>query len=1073
MNLAQESMASEQKLPSTDDNQTTGTSGDSEHPPNVSQWPSGCASDYNHQGEPVTQPKDRKEQVEGIRASERNGGITGGEQVGGDRAGKEKKEKVTGETATCENAAHQVNKVERSQEVPVGLLVSVDENSLGETGPQVIGERTVPEVTGGEQETQVTTEETCPLSTGEGTGTQETAPQATIPEIRETVGSDEERDAQVRGVHSAPDAQVTDTGVHPNPDAQVKDTGVHPNLDAQVTVTGVHPNPDAQVTVTGVHPNPDAQVTDTGVHPNPDAQVTVTGVHPDPDAQVTDTGVHLNPDTHVTDTGVHPNSDVQVTVTGVHPAPDAQVTDTGVHHNSDVQVTDTGVQPDPDAQVTDTGVHPDPDAQVTDTGVHPDPDAQVTDTSVHLNPVTQVTDTGVHPNSDVQVTDTGVHPNPDAQVTDTGVHPNPDAQVVDTGGHPNPDAQVIDTGVHPITDTQMTVTSVHPDPDAQVTVTGVHLILDAQLSGAGEKWIDTLVHNIVTEVTGEGVCTGEHDAGVHVSAEAADTRAVMTEEEEHSSMQETGMETMTGEQVTLQGAGAAVQVNTASTDNTDIASHVSGDGVQVRAEEARTEQVSVEAAGIDRQVEASRWEDSAGAQVTTGEVQDKTRSNLEASGQVIASGEEADREVTPDLDALPGREGTLDQDQPVACREKEWPSLICTASEVRTVTEEQGDSQQGSDTPKEPSDQTPEMKEREMIEDGYPETPETPIEREIRLAMEREMSLRQERGISSPIGQPELVEVRRRTISVEPVPLSGKERQLAGAQMLREIQLETQREQDLVELGKVMGTYDRGAQQELQERKMIFESMNTEPSDAPIKKKQSESQYTYIQQQPVPQEEAPPLNIPILTNYVAPARETRKGPSYAEANGSNVIIIEHSSLLRRSVSGNTFSSAPADSRRSTPADYYRSAPADSRRSTPAEISRTNWSGSPLPNSVDSPVPPGSPYQLLRSPSPRSLLEKEIEEVNERERELQRLRSSIYGRDESVGETTGKKEEITTDVQSVYQPERPNWGKLEVNWPPNKEAAMNGQGLDSPRTRRQRSTLIQSWESGNPNPKDDE
>ncbi|XP_075715261.1 uncharacterized protein MISP3 isoform X2 [Rhinoderma darwinii] len=617
---------------------------------------------------------------------------------------------------------------------------------------------------------------------------------------------------------------------------------------------------------------------------------------------------------------------------------------------------------------------------------------------------------------------------------------------------------------------------------AQVTDTGVHESPDAQLSHAGKKWIDMLVHTIVTQATGDGVCTGEQDTGAKVQMEAENTRAVVKEEEEHSTVQMTGMETMTGEQVTWQGAGAAEQVyadRQVSTDNTGIALHVSGEelGVQEREDElvdvtATPEQVKEELTGIAKQVEeaATHREDSAGAQVTAieEEVHKDKSSNLEAGGRVIALGEEADREVTPDLDALPGREGTVDQDRPVACREKEWPSLICTGSEVRTVTAEQGDTQQGSITEKEPSDKTPEMKEREIVEDGHSPTHETPIEREIRQTMEREMTLRQERGISSLIGQPQLVEVRRKTISVEPVAVPGKERQLAGAQMQREIQLETQREQDLVELGKVMGTYDRGSQQELQERKMIFEIMNTEPSDAPIKKKQSEPQ---LQTKP---QEAPQLNISISTNHVLPATETKKGPSYTEANGSNVIIIEHSSLLRRSAQGNTFSSAPAESRRSTPADYSRSTPADSRRSIPAEISRTNSTGSPFPNSVDSPVPPGSPYQLLRSPSPHSLLEREIEEVKERERELRRQRSSIYGRDNNVEEATQKTQENASDIQSVYQPERPNWRKLEVNWPPSKDAAMNGQQvMDSPRTRRQRSALIQSWESGTPNPKDDE
>ncbi|KAG9472614.1 hypothetical protein GDO78_018286 [Eleutherodactylus coqui] len=610
--------------------------------------------------------------------------------------------------------------------------------------------------------------------------------------------------------------------------------------------------------------------------------------------------------------------------------------------------------------------------------------------------------------------------------------------------------------------------------------TGVHGNLDAQLSSVDETWVNMLVHNIVKAAAGEGACTGEQDTSAQVCVKAPDTTVVMMERE-HSTMQESGKETMTLEQVTLHGAGAAAQVDTdrqISNDNTDIALHVSrGEpGVQARAEQVIPEQVHEEETGIYKQVgeAAAHREDSAGAQVTVSgeEVQKDISRHLEAGGQFIASGEEAHREVTPDLDTLPAREGTVDQDQPVACREKEWPALICTVSEVGTATGEQGDAQQGSATREGPSDWTPEMKDREIVEDGHSPTNETPIEREIRLAMEREMTLRQERGISSPIGQPELVEVRRKTISVEPMAIPGKERQLAGAQMQREIQLETQREQDLVDLGKVMGTYDRGPQQVLQEKKMIFESMKTEPSDPPIVKKQSESQ-----QQQKPQE-APPTYISLSTNHVVPVKEAKKGPSYAEANGSNIIIIEHSSVLRGSAPRNTFSSAPADSHHSTPADFSRSTPADSfrsnRRAIPAEISQTDSPGFPLPRSTDSPVPPASPYKALRSPSPRSLLEREIEEVNERERELQKQRSSVYGMDDSVGETINT-QEMTSDFQSVYEPERPNWGKLEVNWPPNKEAAMNGQQqvLDSPRTRRQLNALFQSWESGNPNPKDDE
>ncbi|XP_072255559.1 uncharacterized protein MISP3 [Pyxicephalus adspersus] len=574
----------------------------------------------------------------------------------------------------------------------------------------------------------------------------------------------------------------------------------------------------------------------------------------------------------------------------------------------------------------------------------------------------------------------------------------------------------------------------------------------AQVTKAGEEWIDSMVKNIVTQVTTEGSCAGETAAEcqTHVSTESADSSSEQTEEGEHSCAGTTAIPDR--EQVT----GAAVP-------GTGVEAQVSYD-ITVQEESEGGEGTGSQGQQVGRpQVELPSTEG-----VTLGSTEQETPVEVETGRQVTTSGEEEHREVTPDLVTVPSREGTSDPGQPAACWEKEWPPLICTGSEVRAYTAEQRDTEQGTVPEQEPCPGAPDMKDREMmVEEGVPPTPETPIEKEIRMAMERETMLRQERGISVPVGEPELVEVRRKTVAVEPAPLPGKERQLAGAQMLREIQLETQREQDLVEQGKVMGTYDRGSQQELQEKKMIFESMKTESSDPPFKRRQSEMQRSESTEALV--------DIPAPSNHVAPvaplapappSAAVKKGPSYAEANGSNIIIIEHSSILRKPPTGNA------------PADLQRTSPAESQRSTPANLrfARSSSGNSPLPNSESPVASPGSPFQVLRSPSPRSLLEREIEEVQERERELRRQRTSIYGRNNGTEENSQTAPDNKGDIQSgVYQPERPNWGKLEVNWPPNKESTVNGQqdqAWDSPRTRRQRSALIQSWESGNPNPADD-
>lgn len=113
-----------------------------------------------------------------------------------------------------------------------------------------------------------------------------------------------------------------------------------------------------------------------------------------------------------------------------------------------------------------------------------------------------------------------------------------------------------------------------------------------------------------------------------------------------------------------------------------------------------------------------------------------------------------------------------------------------------------------------------------------PVTPlkETPIEREIRRSIEREHSLRRSRGLPSPTTAPEYVEIPLRksvlsqTIIVKSEKYQGKDRQYAGKKMQLEIHEEVKREQDLVNLGKVPGFYDKGTVQELKDRKEIFEA---------------------------------------------------------------------------------------------------------------------------------------------------------------------------------------------------------------------------------------------------------
>lgn len=269
---------------------------------------------------------------------------------------------------------------------------------------------------------------------------------------------------------------------------------------------------------------------------------------------------------------------------------------------------------------------------------------------------------------------------------------------------------------------------------------------------------------------------------------------------------------------------------------------------------------------------------------------------------------------------------------------------------------------------------------------------ETPIEREIRLHLEREELLRRERGLASPRVTQEYVEVRIRPILNQSVSSSSlpkdKERQWAGVQMQREIQRECRREDDLVQLGKVRGAYDRGTPQEVQEKKMLFEQHSG-------------------------------LEPPASRKIASSGMEGVKGPSFAEANSTtNVVIVDSGAVLQ------------------------------SQGTTPERIRIAN------------------PFFCLRSKSSQSLVEQEVQEAQERERELQRQRYNLYGSmlPSQPTESSDLEEEPPT------QPERPSCKKLDFTWPPpshSESSQVNGHQLEkSPRLlRRQKSALIQRWESG--------
>lgn len=196
-------------------------------------------------------------------------------------------------------------------------------------------------------------------------------------------------------------------------------------------------------------------------------------------------------------------------------------------------------------------------------------------------------------------------------------------------------------------------------------------------------------------------------------------------------------------------------------------------------------------------------------------------------------GEEGQEDAAPDREKVARQQ---DSEGLLETTERENPFV--SSGDIRMESDSSDDSQSDSGVS---TDLSPcnTLEGSASISAGTLATPlkETPIEREIRRAIEREHSLRRSRGLSSPPTAPEYVEIPLRKSVLSPPIISrsekhqGKDREYAGKKMQLEIHEEVQREQDLVRLGKIPGVYDKGTTQELKDRKEIFEAFQ-KPKDS-------------------------------------------------------------------------------------------------------------------------------------------------------------------------------------------------------------------------------------------------
>ncbi|XP_062420403.1 uncharacterized protein LOC119218094 isoform X2 [Pungitius pungitius] len=302
---------------------------------------------------------------------------------------------------------------------------------------------------------------------------------------------------------------------------------------------------------------------------------------------------------------------------------------------------------------------------------------------------------------------------------------------------------------------------------------------------------------------------------------------------------------------------------------------------------------------------------------------------------------------------------------------------------------------------------------------------ETPIEREMRRAVEREHSLRRSRGLPNPPTSPEYVEIPlRKTILCESVTKSersqGKDRQLAGKKMEQEIHKEAEREQDLVKLGKVQGFYDKGTVRQIKERKLIFEAFQ-KPSDSTLSVSarskatswSSASDISNLENQEDISSQASTIGGSYMPTHSTssvirggdPAR-TLRGPGSSEGMACQVIILE--------------------SNLSVPAQKLCHAKLETgsitvvTESPSVSSSRTGGRGGVRmreqeEEDEDEEEPKENPFFKLRSSTNLVKVEQDIRETQEREKELHKQRASLYG---GPGEQEGRGTPVPTSSTSL-------------------------------------------------------
>nr|XP_046267043.1 uncharacterized protein misp3 [Scatophagus argus] len=399
------------------------------------------------------------------------------------------------------------------------------------------------------------------------------------------------------------------------------------------------------------------------------------------------------------------------------------------------------------------------------------------------------------------------------------------------------------------------------------------------------------------------------------------------------------------------------------------------------------------------------------------------------------------------------------------------------------------------------------------VSPGTPAAPpkETPIEREIRRAIEREHSLRRARGLPNLPISPEYVEIPlRKTVLCQSVTANsercqGKERQFAGKKMQHEIYEDVQRELDLVKLGTVPGVYDKGTIRQLKERKQLFEVFQ-KPSDSTsavsTRNKaiswSSASDISTLDNHEDISSQASTLGGPHVERSLTQSPNsvkgsdsttlTPRGPSFPEGTGP-VIILENN----LSIPTQKLYHAKPEEDPITAVNFESSNISSSRTEGHVGIKGREWEEEEEEEEETEVAPKENPFFKLRSSANLVKVEQDIREAQKREKELHKQRISLYGsKGGSKGggvrggggggrpaSLEGKNPTLSSSsLNGLTMPGSPSKGATEPPaarqsagkfgmWPPAQaeEEINQPEVVHSPRTPRQKTPLVQLWESG--------